>query len=409
MDKIELLAPAGDLSKLRTAIDYGADAVYTGGEIFSLRTACENFSPSDLAKGVAYAKKYGKKVYLACNCFARNNEIMQLPEYIKTMEQTGIDAVIVSDLGVMSIIKEYAPSLHVHISTQTSTSNFAACRQWHRLGAKRVILSRELSLSEISEIRKNVPPDLQLETFVHGAVCVSHSGRCLLSDYMASRSANRGDCAHACRWNYALMEEKRPGQYMPVFETDTGTFILNSKDLNMIEHIPQMMMAGIDSLKIEGRVKSEYYVASIVAAYRRAVDDCYESIETYEKNKSSYCEDTCKVSHREYFTGFFFGAPGESGQQYGSSSYIRDWEVAAEVVGYDALKGLTECVQKNKFLQGDTLETLSPGADCFSFAADKIYDENLAEISSTPHAAMKFYLNIPKVLPKGSFLRRRCR
>ncbi len=336
MKKAEMLAPAGDLSKLRTAVDYGADAVYTGGERFSLRSACGNFSFEDMEKGVDYAHRYGRKVYLACNSFARNHEIRALPEYIQRMAQIGVDACIVSDLGTFSTIREIAPEMKIHISTQASTSNFAACAAWHALGAARIVLSRELSLAEIADIRKNVPAGLELETFVHGAVCVSHSGRCLLSDYMAARSANRGDCAQPCRWNYALVEQKRPGQYMPVFETDTGTFIMNSKDLNMIRHIPQMLMAGVDSLKIEGRVKSEYYVAGVVGAYRRALDDCYENLEKYEQNIETYYEDTCKVSHREYFTGFFLGEPGSDGQQYGSATYVRDWEVSARVIGYDA-------------------------------------------------------------------------
>ncbi len=409
MNKAELLAPAGDLEKLYTAIDYGADAVYTGGEMFSLRSACENFSFDEMAKGVDYAHRFGKKVYLACNCFARNNEIAVLPEYITNMAAAGIDGCIVSDLGTFSVIRETCPDLKVHISTQASTANYASCLAWYKLGARRIVLSRELSLREITEIRRRIPVDLELETFVHGAICVSHSGRCLLSDYMAGRSANRGDCAHSCRWKYALVEEKRPGQYMPITETDTGTFIMNSKDLNMIRHLPEMLMAGINSLKIEGRVKSQYYVASVVSAYRRALDTFYEDMDAYMERRDEFYEDTCKVSHHEYFTGFFLDEPGRDGQQYGTASYVRDWEVCAEVLRYDALRGLAYCEQRNKFFQGDTLEALYPGGDRLTFDADILLDENYQPIASTPHAAMRFYVSVPKMLPRGAYLRRRTR
>lgn len=409
MKKAELLAPAGDLEKLYTAIDYGADAVYTGGEMFSLRTACDNFSVEDMARGVEYAHRFGKKVYLACNCFPHNHEIALLPEYIRNMAQTGIDGCIVSDLGSFSVIRETCPDLKLHISTQASTANYASCMAWYRLGAKRIVLSRELSLREITEIRRRIPADLELETFVHGAVCVSHSGRCLLSDYMAGRSANRGDCAHSCRWKYALVEEQRPNQYMPITETDTGTFIMNSKDLNMIRHLPEMLMAGIDSLKIEGRVKSSYYVASIVSAYRRALDTFYEDMDEYMEKRDEFFEDTCKVSHREYFTGFFLEDPKREGQQYGSASYIRDWEVCAQVLRYDALRGLALCEQRNKFFQGDTLEALYPQGERVTFDADILLDEQYQPIASTPHAAMRFYVKVPKMLPKGAYLRRQLR
>ena len=409
MNKAELLAPAGDLEKLYTAIDYGADAVYTGGEMFSLRSACENFSFDEMAKGVDYAHRFGKKVYLACNWFPRNNEIRMLPEYITNMAQAGIDGCIVSDLGSFSVIKETCPDLKIHISTQASTANYASCMAGDKLGARRIVLSRELNLREIADIRRMIPEDLELETFVHGAVCVSHSGRCLLSDYMTHRSANRGDCAHSCRWNYALMEEKRPGQYMPITETDTGTFIMNSKDLNMIRHLPEMLLAGINSLKIEGRVKTAYYVASIVSAYRRALDTFYEDIDEYAKRRDEFYEDTCKVSHHDYFTGFFFDDPKENGQQYGTASYVRDWEVCAEVLQYDSLRGMVLCEQRNKFFQGDELEALYPGGDRLTFRADRLLDDKFQPISSTPHAAMRFYVAVPKMLPKGAYLRKRTR
>ncbi len=402
----ELLAPAGNLEKLRTAIDYGADAVYTGGEAYSLRTACENFSLDDLAKGVDYAKSYGKAVYLACNCFMRNRDLAEFPDFIAAAAQTGIDACILSDLGTLALVREHAPGLKVHVSTQASVSNYAACMQWMALGASRIILARELSLLEISEIRRRVPESLELETFVHGAVCVSHSGRCLLSNYLTGRSSNLGDCAHSCRWKYALIEERRPGDFYPVLETDTGTFILNAKDLNMIRHLPELMMAGVNSFKIEGRIKSEYYVASIVSAYRRAIDACVEDLNIYTENLDSYYAETCKVSHRAYHTGFFFDNPDGSGQQYENAAYIRDWEVAARVVGYDAIRGLTACTQRNKIKQGDWLEALAPHAEPFSFQAKGMTDAEGRPIFSTPHAQMPFYMDIPKVLPKGTFLRK---
>ncbi len=402
----ELLAPAGNLEKLRTAIAYGADAVYTGGEAYSLRTACENFSLDALAKGVDYAKSYGKAVYLACNCFMRNRDLAEFPDFIAAAAQTGIDACILSDLGTLALVREHAPGLKVHVSTQASVSNYAACMQWMALGASRIILARELSLLEISEIRRRVPESLELETFVHGAVCVSHSGRCLLSNYLTGRSSNLGDCAHSCRWKYALMEERRPGDFYPVLETDTGTFILNAKDLNMIRHLPELMMAGVNSFKIEGRIKSEYYVASIVSAYRRAIDACVEDLNIYMENLDSYYAETCKVSHRAYHTGFFFDNPDGSGQQYENAAYIRDWEVAARVVGYDAIRGLTACTQRNKIKQGDWLEALAPHAEPFSFQAKGMTDAEGRPIFSTPHAQMPFYMDIPKVLPKGTFLRK---
>lgn len=407
MNRPELLAPAGDLNKLYTAIDYGADAVYTGGEMFSLRGACENFSPEAMRRGCEYAHRKGKKVYLAVNCFPRCDEIRRLPEYIATMADAGIDACIVSDLGAFHVIRETCPQLALHVSTQASVCNDAAARMWYELGARRIVLSRELSLREIGEIRRNIPENLELEGFAHGAMCVSHSGRCLLSDFFAARGANRGNCAHTCRWKYALVEEKRPGEYWPIGETDTGTFILNSRDLNMIRHLPEMLYAGIHSFKIEGRVKSDYYVAAITAAYRRALDTCLESLDDYAQKADEFYADTEKVSHRAYTTGFYFGNPGAAGQEYGSASYVRDWEVCALVRGYDAMRSLTECEQRNRFFEGEELEALYPGGEPFVFRVSAIFDETGARIPATTHAAMKFYLDIPKVLPPGAYLRHR--
>lgn len=405
MKKPELLAPAGNLTKLKAAVTYGADAVYIGGEDFSLRCASDNFTFEEMAKGVDFAHKRGAKVYLACNTVPHNNEIVGFPEYLKEAVKTGIDAVIVSDLGMFSQVKRYAPGVDIHISTQANTMNYESCRMWHELGASRVVLARELTLEEIKDIRKNIPDSLELEAFVHGAMCISHSGRCLLSSFMINRDANRGDCAQSCRWKYYLMEEKRQGEYFPISESSNGTFILNSKDLCMIEHIPELVSAGINSLKLEGRVKSEYYVASIVSAYRRAIDDCYENLEKYEQNKEKYFKEVSKVSHRDYYTGFFFGNNSQ-GQIYKNSSYIRNYDLVAIVESYDYKTGLATLRQRNKFLAGEILEVLAPDYEPFEFKVTRMFNESGEEIYSAPHAEMRVIVPVPRPLGDYTFLRR---
>ena len=321
LKKPELLAPGGSLEKLKTAIDYGADAVYIGGEAFSLRVAAENFSLEDMKEGLKYAHDRGKKVYLTANIIAHNRDLDKFKEYIKEIRPLGFDAVLIADLGLFDIMREIAPEIPVHISTQANNTNYATANAWHKMGAERVVLGREMSFKEIAQFRENIDEKLELEAFVHGAMCISYSGRCLLSNYMTGRNSNLGACAHPCRWNYSLVEEKRPGEYFDVFENERGTFIFNSKDLCMIEHIPEIIESGITSLKIEGRVKTAFYVATVVGAYRREIDRYFADPENYKFNPEELTE-LCKVSHRPYTTGFYFGAPGTDGQVYESSSYI---------------------------------------------------------------------------------------
>jgi len=333
-NKAELLAPAGSLAKLKYAIEYGADAVYIGGEEFSLRVAAKNFSTSEIKEGIEYAHARGKKVYITANIIPHNEDLKDFPDFVKEVDSLGADAIIVSDLGLFSIVKEVAPNLDIHISTQANNTNYMSAKMWYKLGAKRVILARDLSFKEIGEIRDNILPDQELECFVHGAMCVSYSGRCLLSNYLTHRDANKGACSHPCRWKYYLMEEKRPGEYMPVFENDRGTFLYNSKDLCMVKHIPDLIRAGINSFKIEGRVKNELYVATVVGAYRRAIDSFYEDPDNFVI-EPDILQELEKVSHREYTTGFYYNKPDENNQLYTSNTYIQDYTIAAVVLDYD--------------------------------------------------------------------------
>lgn len=406
MKKPELLSPAGSLSKLKTAVLYGADAVYAGGEEYSLRAAAENFTLAELTRGVEFAHSHGARVYVACNTVPHEEELARFPDYVKELRDMGADAVIVSDPGLFMLAREHAPGLAIHLSTQANTMNSQACCFWHRQGVSRIVLARELSLSEISDMRRSLPGSLELEAFVHGAMCVSYSGRCLLSSAMTGRDANRGDCAQPCRWRYALMEEKRPGQYFPVSQTAAGTFILNSKDLCMIEHLPALIAAGINSLKLEGRVKSEYYVACVTGAYRSAIDDCFEDVDRYLLRRREYFNEVCKVSHRPYHTGFYFPGPDEEKQHCGQSGYIRSHEVVGLVTGYDPDTRTAHVVQKNKFVCGETLEVLSPLWEPFSFCVSDITDAGGNELLSAPHPEMEVFLRVPSPVCAGSFLRR---
>ncbi len=404
--KPELLAPAGNYTRLVYAVLYGADAVYIGGEEFSLRTASANFTDSEMMRGINFAHSRGVKVYVACNAVPHDDEIDRFEDYIKKLQSMRVDAVIVTDLGMFDMVRQYAPDMEIHVSTQASTVNYRTCNVWYKMGAKRVVLGRELSLEEIERIRNRIPEDLELEAFVHGAMCVSYSGRCLLSDFLTGRSANRGACAQPCRWKYALCEEKREGQYFPIEETDTGTFIMNSKDLCMIDHIPELVKAGISSFKIEGRVKTEFYVASIVQAYRRAIDDCFTDIDKYMEHIDDYYAEACKVSHREYYTGFYFGYP-DQGQNFKESSYIRDYELIAAVERWDpATKRI--CVrERNKFSVGDACEILQPGKAPVSFTIGKMYDDQGQLIFSVPHAEQYAEIEFPEYVSEYSFIRRR--
>lgn len=404
--KPELLAPAGNLDKLKTAVIYGADAVYVGGEEFSLRVAADNFSTEDMKRGAEYAHERGKKVYLAANIIPHNSDINEFPDFLYEMTKAGIDAVILSDLGMFKIAKEVSPELDIHISTQANIVNKRTAQAWYDLGAKRVITAREMSLSEIEEMRRYVSDELEIEAFVHGAMCISYSGRCLLSNYMANRESNLGACAHPCRWKYYLMEEQRPGEYMPVFENERGTFIYNSKDLCMIEHIDKLIRAGVDSFKIEGRVKSEYYVAAVVKAYREAIDRCMENPDAFRADPE-WLEELEKVSHRGYTTGFYLDRPSETEQNYKSSSYIREYDLVGIVKAYDERSGIADVLQKNRFFRGETIEFVRPVGRFFEQRIDYLTDDSGIDIdvANKPQSIVKIKTREP--LEEGSMLRRR--
>lgn len=385
MEKVELMAPAGNLEKLKMAVIYGADAVYFAGQRFGLRAGAGNFSAGEIEEGVSFAHSHGAKAYLTVNIIPHNEHLKGLDEYIREISYLGVDALIVSDLGVFSGIRDILPDIEIHISTQANNVNYASAAFWHRLGAKRIILARELSLQEIKEIRTNTPDSLDLEVFVHGAMCISYSGRCLLSNYMASRDSNLGDCAHPCRWKYHLVEEKRPGQYYPVFEDESGTFIFNSKDLCMIEHIPELIDSGITSLKIEGRMKSAYYVATVVKAYRDALDAYYADPEEYRRSAGKWLDEVCKASHREFTTGFFFGKPEAEGQIYNRSTYVRDYDFVGLVLDYDRTSGIATIEQRNRMFTGDIVEVVGPGRDYFVQPIETMWNEEGQPIDVAPH------------------------
>lgn len=403
--KPELLAPAGTLEKLKIAFRYGADAVYFGGEKFSLRAAAKNFTFEDMEEGVRIAHKLGKKMYCTVNVMPRNDEIKELLEYVKKLEEIGIDAVLVSDLGVFSIIKDNT-NIPIHISTQANTVNYAACNMWHKLGAERVVLGRECSLKEIQEIQKNISEDLELEIFIHGAMCISYSGRCLLSSFMAGRDSNRGACAQSCRWKYTLMEEKRQGEYFPIEEDENGTYIMNSKDMCMIDHIEELMNLGVASLKIEGRNKSEYYVAVVVNAYRKAIDLYYENPDNY-KLLDSIKNEMFKVSHRRYYTGFFFGEPREEGIIYDTNDHVKEYDMVAIVLSYDEKTKIAYCKQRNKFVKGDYIEIFSPEFKSEEFIVEELFDEDENSIEMCNRPGMLFKIKLPYKVEEGDFLRKR--
>ena len=404
MKKPELLAPGGSLEKLKTAIDYGADAVYIGGEAFSLRVAAENFSLDDMKEGLKYAHDRGKKVYLTANIIAHNRDISKFREFIEEIRPLGFDAVLIADLGLFNMMRTIAPEIPIHVSTQANNTNYMTADMWHKLGAERVVLGREMSFQEIEEIQKNVSPDLELEAFVHGAMCISYSGRCLLSNYMTGRNSNLGACAHPCRWNYSLVEEKRPGEYFDVFENERGTFIFNSKDLCTIEHIPELVKSGIASLKIEGRVKTSFYVATVVGAYRREIDRYCADPENYVFNPEELGE-LCKVSHRPYTTGFYFGRPGTDGQVYETSSYIRDYELVGIVTGYDS--GRITLTQRNRFFEGDELEIIQPNKPYTKLTAKNMKNEKGESVTVAPHAEEIITMDCDSPIAVGAMIRKK--
>jgi len=404
MTKIELLAPAGNLNRLKVALAYGADAVYAGGDAFSLRVRAKNFTDEELKEGIEYTHSLGKKFYLALNVIPHNDDIDTFIEYVKEVKKLKPDAFIISDLGAFNLAKKYAPEVPIHISTQANNVNYMTVDAWHKMGAERVVLARELSFAEVKTIRQKTSPDLELEAFIHGAMCISYSGRCLLSGYMTGRESNSGDCAHPCRWNYTLMEEKRPGEHFPVFENDRGTFIFNSKDMCMIEYIPELINSGVTSFKIEGRVKTEYYVATVVGAYRKAIDAYLNNPEEYVFNPE-WLNELSKVSNRGYTTGFWLNKPDENSQNTKDGGYIRNYDLAAIFEKNE--NGKCVFVQKNKISVGDTVEIISPDNEPFSYTVDKIWDENDLEIESVPHPMQIFKLNIGRELSQFSMIRKR--
>lgn len=387
MNKVELLAPAGNLEKLKAAIIYGADAVYIGGESYSLRAMADNFDINSMREGIEFAHDRGAKVYVTVNIFPHNDDINGMSDYIKSLRDIGVDAIILSDLGVFSIVKEAVPDMEIHISTQANNVNYKSAEFWHKLGVKRIVLARELSLNEIRTIGEKTDDDLDLEIFIHGAMCMSYSGRCLLSNYMTGRDANSGMCAHPCRYKYYLVEEKRPGEYFPVFEDERGTYIMNSQDLCMIEHIPEIIESGVKSLKIEGRMKSMYYVATVVKAYREAIDTYLKNKEEYKFNPK-WLENLSKPSHRDFSTGFYFGRPEK--QIYTNSSYIRTHDIVGVVIDYDKDSNIATIEQRNRVFRGETVEVLTPKADTFNIVLNEMWNEENEDIESAPHPQMIF-------------------
>lgn len=400
---LEVLSPAGDMERLNAALNFGADAVYLGGKMFGMRAGAPNFTDNELAAACESAHALGKRVYLTCNVLPRNSDLKYLEGFVKQAAEVGVDALIVTDIGTLALIKKYAPDMEIHMSTQTGIVNYASAAEFYNMGAKRAVLARELSLEEIAEIRLKTPKEMEIEVFVHGAMCVSFSGRCLLSQYMIDRDANRGECAQPCRWGYYLMEEKRPNEFYPIYEDERGTYILNAKDLCMIDHIDKLAAAGVDSLKIEGRAKSAYYVSVITNAYRQAVDEFLKDPAHFTLSDNIRSE-VFKVSHRSYCTGFFFGHPKDC-MYYENSGYIRTWDVAAVVIGYDEQRGMLECIQRNKFLKGDMVELLEPGGRTAQLCADEIFDEDGQPIESANKAAEKFLMKCAQPFKAGSVIR----
>lgn len=390
--KVELLLPAGGLDTLYCAVDYGADAVYIGGQRFGLRAKADNFSIEDMKKGVEYAHSKGAKVYLTVNIFAHNNDIREIPEYFREIRDIGLDAVLISDPGVFMLAKKIMPEMELHVSTQANNTNYETFNFWYEMGAKRVVCARELSLKEIKEIRENIPEDLEIEAFMHGAMCISYSGRCLLSAYMTGRDANRGLCTHPCRWKYALVEENRPGEYMPVEEDDRGTYIFNSKDLCMIEHIPEMIDAGIYSFKIEGRMKTKLYVAAAARTYREAIDDYLKSEELYRSKIDHYKEEISACTFRQFTTGFYFGKPDSDSQIYDSNTYVRNFIFLGEIEEITE-DGKAVIFQKNKFLVGDSIEAMDFRGENIPLTVSGITDEKGNEMMSAPHPGQKIFIS----------------
>ncbi len=400
----ELLIPASSLEVLKVAVMYGADAVYIGGEAFGLRAKAKNFTSEDMREGIAFAHEHGVKVFVTANILAHNSDLDGVRRYMEELKDIKPDALIIADPAIFTIAKEICPEIEIHISTQANNTNYGTFNFWHSLGAKRVVTARELSLKEIKDIRANIPDDLEIETFIHGAMCISYSGRCLLSSFMAHRDANRGACTHPCRWKYAVVEESRPGEYMPIYENERGTYIFNSKDLCMIEHIPEMMESGIDSFKIEGRMKTALYVATVARTYRMAIDDYKQSKEYYESRIPFYKSEIAKCTYRQYTTGFFFGKPDENTQIYDSNTYVKEYTYLGIIGGKNDLGYRIE--QRNKFSVGENIEVMKPDGRNIEVTVKGIYDEKGNPQESAPHPKQVLYVDLGIELEEFDILRR---
>ncbi len=401
----ELLIPANNLEVLKIAVIYGADAVYIGGEAFGLRAKAKNFSLEEMKAGIEFAHAHDVKVYVTANILAHNNDLPQVREYFKELKDIKPDALIIADPAIFTIAKEELPDMELHISTQANNTNYGTYNFWHKLGAKRVVSARELSLREIKEIRNNIPEDLEIETFIHGAMCISYSGRCLLSNFMAGRDANRGACTHPCRWKYAVVEESRPGEYMPVYENERGTYIFNSKDLCMIEYIPELMESGIDSFKIEGRMKTALYVATVARTYRMAINDYRKDINLYKERISFYKQEIAKCTYRQYTTGFFFGKPDENTQIYESNTYCKEYTYLGTIT--DCKNGMYKIEQKNKFLVGDEVEIMKPDGRNIITKVLNITDEDGNSMESAPHPKQILYVDFGMELDRYDIIRQK--
>ena len=406
MRRPELLIPASSLEVLKIAVIYGADAVYIGGEAFGLRAKAKNFSMEEIREGIAFAHAHDVKVYITANILAHNGDLDGVREYFAELREIKPDALIISDPGVYMIAKEVCPEIERHISTQANNTNYGTYRFWYEQGAKRVVSARELSLAEIKEIRVNIPDDLEIETFIHGAMCISYSGRCLLSNYFTGRDANQGACTHPCRWKYAVVEEKRPGEYLPVYENERGTYIFNSKDLCMIEHIPELMESGIDSFKIEGRMKTALYVATVARTYRRAIDDYKQSPELYREHMAWYQEQISNCTYRQFTTGFFFGKPSDEAQIYDNNTYVKEYTYLG-IVGEQNEEGLYRIEQRNKFSVGESIEVMKPDGANITVTVQRIVDEEGNDMESAPHPKQVLYIDLGQPLAMYDILRRK--
>ncbi|MDD2978840.1 MAG: U32 family peptidase [Hespellia sp.] len=401
----ELLIPASSLEVLKTAVIFGADAVYIGGEAFGLRAKAKNFSMEDMKAGIAFAHAHGVQVYVTANILAHNDDLEGVREYFTELKEIGPDALIIADPGVFEIAKEICPEIERHVSTQANNTNYATYNFWYKQGASRVVSARELSMAELKELRANIPADLEIETFVHGAMCISYSGRCLLSNYFTGRDANQGACTHPCRWKYAVVEETRPGEYMPVYENERGTYIFNSKDLCMIEHIPELLDTGIDSLKIEGRMKTALYVATVARTYRKAIDDYRKDPKLYEQNMPWYLEQIASCTYRQFTTGFFFGKPDETTQIYDNNTYVKGYTYLGIIEAEQ--NGLYQIEQRNKFSVGEQIEIMKPDGENTPVTVKAIYDEDGAAQESAPHPKQKLLVELDAPASQYDILRRR--